>query len=267
MCNYIILARLCLVLFCGVLIPRAHAILYPVVTEAKISGCETEQCGSYRTTWTANILELGKTPYKPTAGQTLSGTGIHCEHGNASTGFTGCFWRGTGHGPKGTCKWYDDHLSDGCVGTWTGSHTGAEPGGECGIYTWSATSGDRKIVETPWGSLDAESVANSSRTAFCVKVQNPNRPCTISLPGEIDHGVVLPTETNIAKITGSVSCGDRPYVQFLGGDHLSLSSQVHTYLEAEVIDHTRLMITSTLNSSSAEPGQYHASAVVIVSPE
>lgn len=124
-----------------------------------------------------------------------------------------------------------------------------------------------RVTVKSWGSLDAESVANSSRTAFCVKVQNPNRPCTISLPAEIDHGVVLPTETNIAKITGSVSCGDSPYVQFLGGDHLSLSSQVHTYLEAEVIDHTRLMITSTLNSSSAEPGQYHASAVVIVSPE
>lgn len=258
------------------LLPRAHATLWPVVTEVRILDCKPfngHPCGSYALSGTAAILEQGTLPPTRHAYMAAPGWyGVHCDKGDKDNGFSICGWNYQNHGPTYArfCVWADTwsgtwDLSPSCTtpATWAWSrHSGAAPGGECSVF------GVRRagLLITPWGELDPTQVANSG-SAHCVKPGLPTIPCMVGTPGDLDHGSI---DTNTVHTTSQdvvVSCGERPTIQVVGGPNVELSPGVTSQIHAGMTSPTTLRVESRLTNTGGTPGRYSVSKIIVVAPE
>ncbi|MFI8416183.1 hypothetical protein ACQKDS_06950 [Serratia sp. NPDC078593] len=204
--------------------------------------------------------------------------GMHCNEGTMATGFRRCNWIDDDvHRPVlvGKCEVTDGYgweltPDSGCeVSTNSyGLHNGAGPGGECVVFgkkTIVNTTGS--YLETPWGALNAEVVANSGRT-YCVKADSPPPlGCHITLSSPtIDHGAITNNSEDIRQITASLRCGVNPKVKVFGPSLIKLGNGVTTEITVTRVSDSEASIVSTLRTINADPGAYQSSFVVVVSP-
>jgi|GEM_PF-6267306 len=259
-----------------------ETLKWPRLTDPKITSCSNSSGGycdssvSYSHSGTG--FDYGEPQMsKPTTTATsIRAYGVHCDYGSSVPGyeraFSGCVWRtDTGsHNPTltGKCQtiaggsWALTQDSTCATNTtWTG-HTGAGPGGECVMFGYMSGSS----LYTPYGVISALNAANGG-DRFCQKPLPPGVTCDIELPSPLlDHGVMVPTARSVRKINGTVECGTKPKISFVGGDELNLAVGIRTKLTAQLTNATQLEISSDLTTTNAAAGDHRASAVLVVSP-
>lgn len=271
-----------LAVICPILSFPSIAVLHPVLVDPVISKCTggIEGPCSAQVYYTASgtqlvdIPEIGKPD--PTKGTELAAVGIHCDRGSQITGkpFSVCnFFHGApSHTPeitnchlKDTTSWELTTTSTCSLtrSTW-GQHTGAGPGGECIIFI-QKSSGFAPNYPTIHGLLNATTAANSGNR-FCQKAVPPTVPCDITLPGDIDHGVIGPNANSKISIDGLLNCGTDPKVAVLGGDRLQLATGVYSHVTVRTSGANAIRVTSDLTARGGAIGVHAASVVVIVSP-
>jgi hypothetical protein len=114
--------------------------------------------------------------------------------------------------------------------------------------------------------INAYSAANGG-DRFCQKPLPPGVACDIQLPNPLlDHGVMVPTARSVRKINGTVDCGTKPKITFVGGDELNIAAGIHTKLTALLTNESRLEISSELTTTNAAAGEHQGSTTLIVSP-
>ncbi len=250
------------------------AIPWPVVNSVEIYGFQEGGMTNNRYNFrgTSALLDMGL-PLIPKPRNLLPPRwyGIHCREGENWLGFKGCSWT-SGHGPTESymCGFvdYDSEswtLKEECAvpATWSWEgHIGAAPGGECSVFGRELNGS----LITPWGVLDATTVANSG-SAMCVKATPPLIPCEMGAFGDLDHGVIGLNGTDTKSGTTTVSCGGTPRVELLGGGVITLAPGVSSTLTATMTNPSVLRVESRLTSQSGTPGRYSASKIVVVSPE
>ncbi len=254
----------------------AHAILWPVVTSVNVINCqpsESGECGDYTLTGSAAMLELGE-PVQPPPGKGAKNSwyGVHCDRGTLETGFKGCYFLRSSHGPSAPdhCPWASGpalswEISPTCYipSAWGDlGHTGADVGGECALF--GVLVGD--ALKTPWLITNAESLANSG-SAHCVKPIDPIRPCTVGPIAELSHGAVGPNTVDTVDTTVTVSCGGQPSIEVVGGTHVDIAAGVSSQISADMTSPTTLRVESRLTTRGGTPGRYSTSKIVVVSPE
>ncbi|MGJ3356041.1 hypothetical protein AAZR93_21460, partial [Providencia sp. Je.9.19] len=161
--------------------------------------------------------------------QILSLVGVHCEKGRVSGEFRQCHFdvsTGSGinsHSPGmvGPCRTTapDNFIIQApsyCIansGTF-GWHRGAGPGAEC-VILGKVPNGTNEAyfgnLDTPYGALSSEMVANSGNT-YCGKALAPSVDCNIAIAngGILDHGVQAPSSTSERSLDVTVDCGASP---------------------------------------------------------
>ncbi len=256
----------------------AYSTPWPILGDVKIISCRDSSSGPctvdvyYSTSGTVmvDVIPVGPPlwthPY-------LDVVGVYCYGGNALTGdlpFKACqFSAGANHAPtlSGKCKvkrldsWELTPDSDCTVLPTWGAHHGAGPGAQCVIFGFI----DAGMIYTPWGWLTPEQAANGSNR-FCVKAQPPSVTCNLSLPAEIQHGVLRPGETSKRIDDGTIDCGASPKVDVLvNGD--GERGGVRITAVPAVVNQTQIRITSEVTvSPSAAGGDYSAMYVFVASP-
>ncbi|CAI1016639.1 Uncharacterised protein [Serratia marcescens] len=220
-----------------------------------------------------DIVPVGRPD--PARGTQIRAVGMHCDYGSMLTGqpFGGCRWGppGTRHYPwvTGKCElintdsWELTADSTCATGQWT-QHIGAGPGGECVIFT-QQPPGITATMNTPFGVLDAETVANSGNR-FCQKALPPSVQCDLDIPTIIDHHTLPQQGSDSVTVFGSIACGAKPVVEIVGGSVVVLGVGVKSRLSTNVTSATTVTMTSDLTVTNAAPGEYRGSAVVRVSP-
>lgn len=221
-----------------------------------------------------DILEQGKPD--PTLGTELSAVGIHCDRGSQLTGepFGGCnfFYTNDDHRPevsnchlKDTNSWELTPTSTCSLtrSSW-GHHSGAGPGGECIVFI-QKSSRFAPSVPSIHGQLNADAAANSGNR-FCQKAVPPIVSCDITLPGDIDHGVIGPNANSKVSIDGLLNCGTAPKVTVIGGDRLQLAAGVYSHVTVGTSGANTIRVTSDLTARGGAIGVHAASVVLIVSP-
>jgi len=206
--------------------------------------------------------------------------GIHCPP-NSGTSFAGCEWQNPGsHSPMPTSKCQT--MSKTGAEAWTltndstcqvesaqfGFHTGAMPGAECIVFGKGPSKDSTSIISTPWGDLSADMVANAG-SMYCVKPIPPSETCFIELPeGDVlDHGPLSSSDASEVKLRLNINCGKNPELAFvLGGDNLILGPGIITKLTKVKVSATQFQIISNLRTTDAQPGDYQASSIVVVTP-
>ncbi|MEG4678886.1 hypothetical protein UXO62_01415 [Enterobacter cloacae] len=266
----------------GLWVYDAHAILWPSISDPAITGCSDQNYGCansvfYKHSGTVMLEQPVLINPPNTSSLTIRAYGIHCQTGSKMPGFEapfgGCGWdistRNT-HAPvTGNCTLssagsWELKASSTCATdlTW-GGHGGAGPGGECVMFGIMVGS----VLYTPMGTMDALTAANSGNR-FCVKPLPPATKCELQLNDTIlDHGVLPPAGSSTANVTGSIECGQKPVVEFVGGADFTIAPGVNAALNANV-DTTlnKITINSRVTTVNASGGNYSASKVITVSP-
>lgn len=226
-----------------------------------------------KTEWksTLDIISVTKT-------DVLTMYGIHCDSGNLETGFIRCRWFADPAHMPGlakplSCKTtsvdnfvigYAPNCEANAAG-FSGSHSGAEPGGECAVLGKRTSTGD---LETPYGILTADMVANS-RDTYCRKPVAPSATCNITVEngGIIDHGPQAPTSTSNKSLAITTECGDTPKFTLSATTVNMDSGRIKSSLSIKSSGApNRYFLTSSLTSSNATGGIHSGSTVLVVSP-
>lgn len=263
----------------GMWVYDAHAIRWPSVSEPAITGCYNPNSGcSTNVSYNHNGTVFLEQPelIKPPSGKTLivRAYGVHCDIGSKLPGyestFQRCSWDSANHSPTTTnCSRISDTSweltpSSTCTTSLTwGTHSGAGPGGECVLFGTMVGL----VLYTPMGIMYAEQVANNGNR-FCVKPLPPATKCDLQLNDTIlDHGMLPPDGSSTASVTGSIECGQKPVVEFVGGADFTIAPGVNGSLNANV-DATlnKVTINSRVTTVNASGGNYSASKVITVSP-
>lgn len=220
-----------------------NAILYPVMTEVHITSCSNNEEGycnkNVAYSGKMEMLEIGLIDSPRTnegGGRYVEAYGIHCDKGDASKQipYSGCSWTNIGHSPDMRGCWFDPNKGN----TWElkgtcsidqnwGLHSGASPGGECVMFGEYNLAGYGRLFETPFGILDATTVANGG-SQYCIKATAPDVTCKVSLPPVLDHGVILTGMSDTRSIYGSVDCGDTVVVTVVGPTEIKFAPGVQT---------------------------------------
>ncbi len=274
------LLLLLLALSCPLLV---QGVMFPINTATEILKCK--DWGGKECNWDVQyMMDIELTditpviPPIPRAGYNIVPVGVHCQMGDPANNvpFSKCSFDGSWeHAPEGqmsrACKLKSldswelvDPYACMASGLVYGNHSGASPGAECVIFTQSGGWGSPGAT-TPYGRLDPLEVANSGNK-YCQKPLPPDVTCDISLPSTIAHGTVPASGVSKAYIEGSVNCGTKPSIDFLGGNKLTLAPGVTTELEAVMPYQDHVIVTSTLTTVNARAGAYEASTVIVVSP-
>lgn len=260
---------------------NSHAVRWPTVGGAEITRC-TNYYGPctadvYYRAWGLSYIDVE--PVIARVSQTMEASlwGMHCGSGSSVTGkpFSNCNWvrNGQGHSPKlmGQCRFVSQ-------GSWEltpdsscsfseseyGRHQGAGPGGECIIYGESILRSS--LLATPFGLLDAQSVANSGNR-FCIKPLPPTVTCNLDVPAEIDHRTVAPGGESVVQVDGAIDCGLRPVVSVVGSETVSPAPGVEVSLRPTVTSTTTVSLKSVVTVlSSAPAGAFRSSFVLVASP-
>lgn len=126
---------------------------------------------------------------------------------------------------------------------------------------------DESHILTPWGSLDANVVANSG-SQYCSKGTLPSTPCNVTMPdgGIIDHGIVSPSGVKTMQSTLTTECGANPTVQ-ISNSKLVLGPGVTSQLVVTPQGGGKFGVQSNLVTSNATPGAYQAASVLTVMPQ
>lgn len=263
--------RLLLLSIVGLLLSSTcSAIIYPVMTSVEITSCSPSCNQDVRYRGTRELLEIGDpVTSPPTFSMEIIAVGVHCDTGNAAEGrpYKGCSFESVYHAPRVTnCyttagSWQLSSTSTcNTASTWS-PHHGASPGGECVLFGYEFGGS----LFTPIGVYTAEGLANSG-SQYCIKPTAPSVTCTVSLPVEIDHGVLRPGTTDRKGIMGPANCGPNPVVTILGPSRIELASGIATTVSA-VGQGDEITIQSDLTvGQAATPGAYSVAIVVVVSP-
>lgn len=259
-----------------------ETLKWPRVTDPKITRCDHKDGGicnenvNYAHSGTGFDYLEPQMP-KPTITATkIKPYGVHCDLGSSipgyETAFSKCRWNNMYgvHSPalEGTCQtlaggsWELTQDSTCATSTTWAGHGGAGPGGECVLFGYLSEG----VVYTPYGVISALSAANSGNQ-ICHKPLPPNIACDIKLPSPLlDHGLMVPTANSIRTINGTVDCGPKPKISFVGGNELSLDVGIRTNLMAQLTNGKFLEISSDLTTTNAATGDHRGSTVLVVSP-
>lgn len=121
------------------------------------------------------------------------------------------------------------------------------------------------LLETPFGPLDATTVANSG-SRFCVKPLPPQTVCELGIIDTLTHGNLPPSGSDTRTVTTAVNCGATPKVTIIGPNELDLGPGLIARLSVTSPTSGTLRVTSTVTAANAVPGDYTRSVVVAVSP-
>lgn len=257
----------------------SHAVLFPVITEARITACDDwdgagPPCSvSVKYAGHVSMLEIGQPGTPPLGGFPLLALGVHCQSGWAGVyPFSSCYWESTGHAPTMTgCRLEADGWGGWTIErpascrfsqTW-GPHTGAGPGGECVVFGQKISL---DTAQTPYGLLDATTVANSG-SRFCIKPTPPAVRCEVNLSPTIDHGELPPDGADTATVKGTMDCGSTPTVTIVGANEVELAPGVTTRIHAVATSMNEITVSSEMMINGATPGVYHANVIIVVSPQ
>lgn len=267
-----------------------RAVDWPQVTDPRIVYCEPDGVGGKPSPCNMNVrYQIGGTefigispavPRPPANGsKQVIPYGIHCDSGSITTlsSFSGCGWLNpaANHSPNliGKCElksmesWELTDDSTCAVATVYGKHTGAGPGGECVLFAPAGQVpeiGTTSAINTPWGYLDANLVANSGER-FCRKAAAPTPGCEVDLDGRIDHGVIAPGEKSVRTIRGSIRCGSAPVARVNRIVSLGKSVKADVFVKIETA--STLVVTSSLTTeTSTIAGEYFGNTIVTVMP-
>lgn len=273
-CHLALLTGLSLLLYFAAPTP-ARAILWPTVTEARITQCQ----GSSEGPCSSGVMYAGRVgmveqgepsvPYRPTD-SILKFVGIHCSFGGNGKPFTMCAWEeNSAHRPSmsagcrfaDTFHWDIDDVTQCSFGSSWGFHNGAGPGAECAMA--GVMQGGE--LHTPWGNLNAGIVANTG-ARNCVQPPAPEESCSVGPLRDLQHGTLGPNASDQITIYTDVSCGSSPNVTIKGGNRLVLGPGVSTWVSVGLVPGPRLMVRSDLTITGAKPGAYSGNAIIIVSP-
>lgn len=267
----------CLYLASGV----ASAVMFPMISDPRITSCEPEQWGGYECADRVAYASSGTimVDLQPLSSPLVNHStilqpiGVHCTEGDAATGvpFTQCrFTRDDDvHSPRliGKCElistesWELTPDSTCDTDTTWGKHFGAGVGGECVLFQQR----NAPLGWTVWGQLSSAQVANAGST-FCQKPLPPSVICEVDLPDVIDHGTIGPNATSDVSISGAVRCGASPTITILGGsDVLQLGEGVRATLVPSV-NGSSVTLSSRLTSHNARSGDYRGSVVLVAAP-
>ncbi len=248
---------------------------WPVVTSIETTNCKPGNagpCSEYYFQGTAALLDLGGFQVPRTSTYPKAHFyGLHCDHGNKVSGYRGCGWQAGTHGPVLQCAFVDKDANDwalepGCTPpasfSW-GPHKGADVGAECAVFGTRQTVME-KAIQTPWGLLDADTVANSG-SSQCVKAQDPTLPCDIGIIDELAHGEQGVTGTHTVTVSAHVDCGVKPDIELVGGPEVVLGDGVRTTISAVMTSPNVLRVESRLSTTLATPGSYSSSKILVVS--
>ncbi|MFI8416182.1 hypothetical protein ACQKDS_06945 [Serratia sp. NPDC078593] len=205
--------------------------------------------------------------------------GIHCLYGSLDSFFAQCKWyNDTAHKPQllGKCQTttaegWELTPDSGCEVSANsyGVHNGAKPGGECVVFGKRQAASESFIlsIDTPWGFLSADTVANSGRT-YCIKAESPpSLQCNIDTTSAIiDHGTITNNSVDERQITANLRCGVNPTVRVFGPSTIKLGEGVTSEITVTRVNDTQANIVSTLRTVNAEAGDYQGSFVVVISP-
>lgn len=264
----------------------AHAVKWPSISDPFIRSCEDQNQNTscdkmvyYRHGGTVMLEqpELIKPPNKQDV--EIFPYGIHCGRGSNLPGyespFADCYWdeqiRYGTHAPRlnspclrVTYTSWELRGSSTCATdlNW-GGHSGAGPGGECVLFGVMVGS----LLYTPMGAMDATTAANAGNR-FCVKPLPPAIKCELKLNDTIlDHGVLPPNGSSTASVTGVIECGQKPIVEFVGGDDFMIAPGINGKLNADVDTVNKIIkLNSLVTTVNAKGGSYSASKVVTVTP-
>ncbi len=279
-----LLTRLTLLVFLGILPAYGLAVLHPHAENPRITRCVngSEGACSEDVYYAIDSFVLRETaPLSPPSSNmdtALQAMSIHCKYGNASKGlpFRDCSWVSYkhSHAPalgnctlKSTLSWEltPSSTCHATVTTW-GNHAGAAPGGECVVVVQSQNpSNHAGPIATIFGIVTPDTLANSGNY-YCQKPLAPTPTCSIELPALIDHRVMAADEISVVSIDGTISCGSHPVVTIVGGGRIPMGPGVVTELVPSVTSPEHVKLTSTLVTNNAGPGDHSASAIVVVSP-
>lgn len=274
--------NLCLIILIGVFANESNATPWPYVNNPRITSCKAtaaEGACSEAQYASDGVIFYDIVPSVPPARHLVTrigAYGMHCEHGSSLEGrpFSGCLWVPqpvTRHNPvmvgkcelKNNSSWELTADSTCETGTW-GVHVGAGPGGECVIFAQRGTQMGKSLY-TPFGVLDADTVANSGNR-FCQKALPPGVTCDLIMPDSIDHGS-MPTRGNgSVTVRGSVNCGTNPVIAVVGGGEVDVGVGVKSRISTRLLSDTTLALTSDLTVTDAAPGEYRGAFVVRVAP-
>lgn len=272
----------------------AGAVAFPTIENMRIARCKPHA------TWPSAHCEIPVYASDGTVFVDLGGTArpersmplkifpfsVECSRGSPRLGipFSSCLWaRNYGSTSAsapvmtGKCElssyesweFTADSTCATAVGEWYGAYAVlAEPGFQCVIFAQDypeGTTGSRGPINTLYGLLDPTVVANSGN-AYCQKSIPPNVTCNVTLPSQIDHGIVTPSASSTASIIGTVDCGDKPKVEFVGGSSVKLGDGVITQLSYQMSGSQSVRVVSNMTTSNSLPGVYSASVIIVVSP-
>lgn len=283
--HYMALRLLCLTALSTGPVMESHAIPWPAISSPVITSCLP---GKY--TCSDNVQfahsgtvmrEIGTPTSPPDAGSSIiTAFNIDCQDGDKALGipFSNCVW--DSHNaplPLGDCRLEGDGTWNLEAGancntelTWRKPRNSSGPGGECLLFgQWFAI--DKGSLHTPFGTLDAEVVANSDFT-FCAKPPLPDIPCDISINIEIDHGTISGEGNYQRETFARVNCGtviDRPLLEIVGPDEIALAPGITTKLSiTRKLENPQFFtILSDLTvSPRAKAGEYSGTFILKASP-
>ncbi|WP_299998422.1 hypothetical protein [uncultured Cedecea sp.] len=274
--------------------PATQASRWPYYSMEIISCKDAPACrdgvsyGNAQTHW----ISISDTLKSTVLTTTLVLSGLHCAKGNAVLGipYSGCvFIRSYGNNSHA-----DPHVStfvnsDACVTTAPDNfklkdpsacavmpngfdqysfHGGAAgPGAECMVAGKVTPYGNHIAIETPFGLLTADQVANS-RGQFCSAGIPPPADCTINVVngGVLDHGTQAPNSISERSLDFSIACGGNPTITIVDPDISLDDNHIHANLSYSHQGGNNYLLKSVLTSTNATAGSYSGSTVITVSP-
>lgn len=240
------------------------------IVECKNSSCTEAYYGNVKTTWESFSYNVWST-YETTQ---LSIVGIHCSYGDKPGNFKRCYFtRDTeGHSPplvdKNGCRTtrkdnFEIVDRAACVGApFRGGHSGAAPGAECALL--GKYKNDNQKLDTPYGMLDAQIVANA-RDTYCRKAYPPGETCNISIPngGLLDHGIQTSNSQSERTLNVSIACGSNPIIKIVNPTLKMDENRIQSDLSI-TRNGSNYLLRSVLNTTNATDGVHSASTIITV---
>lgn len=248
------------------------------ITRCLNSDCSSVQYGNAKTYW----RDIPDTLRSTVLATQLTIWGVHCGSGAKPGEFTNCEWsriKGAQHHPDLVnpirCKTTQDDnwiLADtnACeaIPSIFGTHGGASPGAECAVLakTLNTATIITTPIDTPYGLLTAELVANS-RDTYCIKPTAPSLTCNINIPngGILDHGTQAPNSTSERTLDVEIDCGDNPVITMTDDTVPMDNGQIQSKLSLTP-NGPRYLLKSVLTAINATAGSHMGSSVIVVSP-
>lgn len=147
-------------------------------------------------------------------------------------------------------------------------HYGAAPGAECAIIgKLPEEGGTPSYIDTPYGKLTAEQIANS-RDTYCLKASAPALDCNVSLSngGILDHNIQSPTSVSERQLDIEIDCGDNINLSLV--DEIIKLDNNRIISSLTIIPNgTKYLLKSTLKTNKAKAGSYSGSTILVVSPQ